>query len=675
MALQFNHLFSPLKINSLLVRNRIVQTSHAKVYEDHTDNGALPSERNACYHAERAKGGVGLIIMEYHMVHPTSTGGLALLAHAWRPEIVPRYRMVSDMVHQHGAKIFSQLCHTGVQASGNHIDNYHVCWAPSQIWGLGYDTPATKEMEIQDIKELMEGFRISAKHAKEGGLDGVEIHCAHSYLLAQFLSPLTNKRQDDYGGSLENRLRITMEVIEAIREEVGDEYPVGIRISADEFTPGGLTLDTMTEVAQRLESTGQLDYLSVSQGAYWTMEGSQAFAVNMHYPPGVFVPLAAAVKEAVEEIPILCVGRINDPMQAEKILADGQADLVGMTRALICDPELPNKAREGRLDEIRNCVACQQGCLARINAGLALTCVQNPAAGREKRLGIGTLKTASKSKKVVVVGGGIAGLKAAEIAARRGHKVTLFEKEASLGGQIRLASKTPTWKELEEITRYLILQVNKLEVPVKLATEATPEIIFHESPDAVVIATGALPLKDRIFYQKTFTQTRISGLDQPNVVTIWDVLEERVEVGKRVAVIDGEGNWRTIGIAEYLLNQGKEVQIITHYSSPVLFINYLVDKVFYSKRLVEKGAKIIPGTEVKEIAGQTITTFSASKHAREGKIEGLDTIVWAAGVKSNDQLYFNLKGKIRELFKIGDSVAPRPMEHAIWEGEEIGRSL
>lgn len=289
-------------------------------------------------------------------------------------------------------------------------------------------------MEIEDIEDVIEGFRVSARHVKEGDLDGVEIHCAHSYLLAQFLSPLTNKREDQYGGSLENRMRITLEVIDVVRKEVGDDFPVGIRISADEFTPGGLTPDEMIEVAKRLEATGKLDYISVSQGAYWTLESSCAIAANMNFPAGVFLPYVTAIKDSLKEILVFCVGRINDPVHAEKILADGQADMVGMTRALICDPELPNKAREGRLDGIRHCVACQQGCIGRVTSGLAMTCVQNPSVGREKRLGMGTLKPASRSKEIIIVGGGVGGLKTAEIAAKRGHKVVLYEKDQELGG-------------------------------------------------------------------------------------------------------------------------------------------------------------------------------------------------------------------------------------------------
>lgn len=221
-------------------------------------------------------------------------------------------------------------------------------------------------MEIGDIEEVIEGFRVSAGHVKEGGLDGVEIHCAHSYLLAQFLSPLTNKRKDQYGGSLDNRMRITLEVIDVVRKEVGDDFPVGIRISADELTPEGLTPDEMIEVAKRLEATGKLDYISVSQGAYWTIDSMSAMVANMSFPAGVFLPYVTAIKDALKDIFVFCVGRINDPVLAEKILADGQADMVGMTRALICDPELPNKAREGRLEDIRHCVACQQGCIERL---------------------------------------------------------------------------------------------------------------------------------------------------------------------------------------------------------------------------------------------------------------------------------------------------------------------
>lgn len=675
MSVNFKYLFSPLDIAGARVRNRIMQTSHAKIFEERIDNGALPTERNAYYHAERAKGGAGLLVMEYQMVHVTSTGGLHNLSHAWRPEVVPRYKKIADMVHEHGGTIFCQLCHLGIHAGGDQIDDFHACWAPSQIWGLSIETFASKEMEKEDIQEVVEGFRRSARHAKEGGLDGIELHGAHSYLLAQFWSPLTNQRTDEYGGPLDNRMRFSREVIEAVRKEIGDHYPLGIRISADEFTPGGLTPDDMIEIAKRLEEWGLLDFVSVSQGAYWTMESACAIAPNQNMPAGSFLPYVAAVKESLRDVLVFCVGRINDPILAEKVLADGQADMVGMTRALICDPEMPVKAREGRLDDIRHCVACNQGCIGRITHGLAVTCVQNPGTGREKRLGSGTLKPAAKKKNVAVIGGGIAGLKAAEIAARRGHRVVVYEKESEPGGQIRLAGKTPIRSELAEMVRYLRIQNEKLGVTMKLGVEATSEMIISANHDAVVVATGALPITDTSIYARLNQHVKIPGLDQENVVSLWDVLEGRVEAGENVVVVDGEAHYRTLAVAEYLVERGKKVQMITHFSSPTLFLTYHVDRMYYARRVAERGIKVISMTEVKEISGNTVHTVHAWMPGREKALDGIDTIVWAAGVKSNDYLYWQIKGKVGELHRIGDCVAPRPMEHAFFEGEMIGREL
>jgi len=674
VSANFQYLFTPLDVNGVRVRNRIMQTSHAKIFEERIDNGALPTERNAYYHAERAKGGAGLLVMEYQMVHVTSTGGLHNLSNAWRPEVVPRYKMIADMVHEHGGTIFCQLCHLGIHAGGDQIDDFHACWAPSQIWGLSIETFAAKEMEKEDVDEVIDGFRVSARHAKEAGLDGIELHGAHSYLLAQFWSPLTNKRTDEYGGSLENRMRFSREVIEAVRGEVGDDYPLGIRISADEFTDGGLAPDDMIEIAKELEGFGMLDFISVSQGSYWTMESACAIAPNQNFPAGGFLPYVAAIKEAVDDILVFCVGRINDPIQAEKVLADGQADVVGMTRALICDPEMPNKAREGRLDDIRHCVACNQGCIGRITHGLAVTCVQNPGTGREKRLGSGTLKPAAKKKDVAIIGGGIAGLKAAEIAARRGHRVIVYEKSPELGGQIRLAGKTPVRGELAEMVRYLLIQNQKLGVTVKLGAEATADRIIGENHDAVVVATGAAPIETTI-YAKTNAHVEIPGIGQDNVITIWDVLEERVPVGDNVVIVDGESHYRTIAVAEYLVEQGKKVRMVTHFSSPTLFLTYHVDQMYYARRVAEKRIKVVSMTEVKEISGNTVHTLHAWVPGREKVIEDVDTIVWAAGVKSDDALYFELKGKVGELYRIGDCVAPRPMEHAFFEGEMVGRKL
>ncbi|MBI2831472.1 MAG: FAD-dependent oxidoreductase [Chloroflexi bacterium] len=675
MSQQFKYLFTPLKIGSITVRNRIFQASHNKVYGDYGDNICLASEKDAYYQAERAKGGAGLLVLDDQMVHPTSTGGRFRHQAGFEKAQVPRYRRIADMVHQNGGAIFAQVGHHGIVSNGEQIDDYHEVWAPSAVPNLAGITygKVPKAMEVSEIQEVLKGFALTASHVKEGGMDGVEIHAGHGYLLNQFMSPLTNKRNDGYGGSPEKRMRFVLEVIEAVRGAVGKDYTVGIRISADEFCPGGLVLEETKKIAKILEETNKLDFIDVSGGTPWCVTGIVTI-FPMSIPPGLYLHLAAGIKEVVQSIPVFCIGpRITDPVMAEQILANGQADMVGMVRALICDPELPNKAREGRLDDIRRCMGCCQGCSQKQHSNLPVGCVQTPATGREKRLGIGTLKPAEKSKKVVIIGGGPAGLKAAEISARQGHKVVLFEREPELGGQVRLAAKTPTREEFGEVIRYLSYQVKRLGVDIKPGVEANLDTVRAEKPDAVIVATGIKAAPYTAWSHTQRLEQSIPGADGKNVVSGWDVLNEKAQAGQKVVVLDDEGHQRGISVAQWLADKGKEVHLVTHHPTIGMRIYHGSDP-YFRKRLAEKGIKVTVNAEIKEIAGNA-AIFKDTATGAEKRIEGVDTVVWMLCEKPDDDLYFKLKGQFPDVRRIGDCVAPRFVEYAIWEGEDVGRAL
>jgi thioredoxin reductase len=425
-------------------------------------------------------------------------------------------------------------------------------------------------------------------------------------------------------------------------------------------------------VARLVAATGKIDYMTIKAGTYWV---PNLIIPDMQHPLGLFVPLASGIKEQADDVYVFTVGRINDPVFAEKVLADGHADMVGMTRAQVCDPELANKAREGRLEDIRPCVACNDGCWGSIYGG-TFGCTHNPAAANEKLLGIGTLKKTQAPKKVLVVGGGPGGLKAAEIAARRGHDVTLYEKKGVLGGQVRLAAKGAGRGELEGITRYLVQQLQKLDVTVHLNTSVTAEMVLDADADAVVIATGSVPQRTSLTGIPPFNPGEIEpkGADQENVLTTCDLLESDAEVGPKVIVADdGDGHWKSVGIVELLLDQGKKVEVLSpndHFG----FDLQADRRLPLLKRITKKGLVFSPFTMIKEINGNMVSVYNI--HNREQRIiEGVDHVVLAYYHKADDSLYFALKGNVNELHRIGDCLAPRLIGDAIRDGERVARQL
>jgi len=653
--MMFPNLFSPQKLGTVEVKNRIS-------FQPHLTNlavGNLPSERQMYYWGERAKGGAGLIITEEMSVHPTDMAYEKLID-VYHPEVIPGFKKITDYVHQFDGKIFAQLNHNGQQGDGS-ISRLPV-WAPSPMPDVLFrETP--KEMEQEDIEEVARYFAKSAIHVREGGFDGIELQFGHSSLARQFLSPLTNFRNDEYGGSLENRMRAPLTFISAVRKAVGNDYTLGIRMCADEMIPGGLDLGQVQEICARFEASGLIDFMDLSIATFYNLylvEGS------MHTPLGYTIPLAAGVRERLT-LPVFCTGRINDPVMAEKVLANGQADMIGMCRGLICDPFLPKKAQEGRMDEIRYCIACNQGCIGRIGMNKTLGCVQNPAIGREKEWGEGTLTKANVRKKVTVVGGGPSGMWAAKMAGRRGHSVTLYDRNEALGGQIRTAMKGAGRDEFGVIIRNEKDQVHKAGVKVNLGVEATAEQVLAEKPDVVIIATGSRP-----------KEQPVGGADGPSVYNVWQVLDGEAELGDKVCLIDYDGHHRASATAEYMAIQGKTVHVITSSLFVGAELGPTQDLYLTRQRLLQKGVTFTPDIAVMEVTGETgaKTVKGFNVYSNQWNEWGpFDAIVLAMGQKVDDSLYFSLKGKVKELYRIGDCVAPRKVDMAIWEGHRIGREI
>ncbi len=654
---QFQHLFTPFTVGSVTVRNRIVVPGHATLF---MPADGLPTERMLHYWLAKARGGVGLIMTHVHNVMPRHTGAppVALQTDA----IVPAYRKVVDALHDEGVKFFLQLNHVGGEGNSRMFGG--VVLAPSAVRSTranflptAQETP--HEMEIKDIDEVVEAFRQAASKAREAGFDGVEIQGEVSFMLAQFMSPARNHRQDSYGGSLDNRLRFAREVIAAVRGGIGSDRVVGMRISGDEYFEGGLTLDDTILIVPRLEATGQLDFIHVGAGP-----GAASHIPPSYRKAGSFVYLTEAIRK-VTDLALICSQRVNDPLIAESVLASGAADLVSMNRAIMTDPDMPTKAREGRLEEIRHCIACNE-CIARGRIGMPIACTMNAELGREQQMAIEKTDT---PRHVLIVGGGPAGLEAARVASLRGHRVTLYEKGDTLGGQPLIASQAPGREELDEVRRYYTYQMGLQEVDVHLNTEATSETIEQEAPDAVVIATGSRAI--------------LSGLtaDDVPVVDVRTILsgEADIEPGQRVVLQAEDHHMQGLTAADFLVEMGCEVQVLTEavYAGSQIETGTL--ETLY-QRLLTKGVTLTPLTTIKLIDGRTVVTENTISKA-EARIQGVDMIVASYGNEASDELYREVKSDADStsntpaLYLVGDASAPRRLMDAILDGARVGRIL
>ena len=649
----FPRLFSPIRVGRYTLRNRIVNAGHAAHFQ--TGDG-LPTSRYVEYVRERARGGAGLIIIGHTVVHHDGDVSLALANHDDR--VLPWYRAFADAAHQHEVPILVQLGHRGrwaVDASGFLG---RPLLAPSAVPSPTFSSPQLMPhaMETREVEDTVRQFAAAARRVREGGMDGVEIAMGLNYLIAEFLSAESNRRTDRYGGrTLPERMTFLHEILAAVREALGPDLLLGVRMY-DDMVEYSLGLEDLRQIAPLLEATGCLDYVNVWLGTIGEPRSNRAHWGSYYYEPGQFAPLAAAIKQVVT-LPVIGAGRINSPGVAEQLLEQGQMDLVAMVKALIADPHLPNKAREGRVDDIRYCIGCAQSCVGHVYMGLGVGCIYNPVTGREQAWS--RLTPASRPKTVVVVGGGPAGLEAARVAAERGHRVVLFEKAARLGGQVNLIIKTPRRESFEEIILFFERQLPKLGVDVRTGVAAGPADVLAETPDVVIVATGSTPWRPTI-----------PGADRPHVVSTREVLTGAARVGERVVVVDTQGRPEGCTVAEYLADLGKGVEIVTGLPyvgreiTPVVW-HHLVE------RLLNKRVRLTPFTGVSEILDQALAVYHVVTR-EPGRIEGVDTVVFAAGGEANDGLYHQLEGRGPEVRLIGDGFQPRDIEVAVVDGHRAG---
>lgn len=642
--MRLEHLFSPVRLGTVEVLNRLVMPPMSVNFG--VDEQGFVTERHIAYLAARARAGTGLIVVGGGAVHPDGLD-LPRMPPVWDDRYIPGLQALARAVKRYGARIGLQLLHGGRQA-------YHDRRvAPSPLPALAVVKGVPRELGIEEIRDLVACHAEAARRAKEAGFDLVEIHAAHGYLISEFLAPNANRRSDAYGGSFENRIRFLLEIVAAIKARCGREFPVGVRFNGEDYVPGGWTLAEAVRLAPRLEEVGA-DWLHVSAGVY----GSMPVTIpSMYEPFGLFVHLAEAVKKTVH-IPVIAVGRIKDPLFAERILAEGRADLVAMGRAHLVDPELARKAQEGRLEEIRPCIGCCRGCIESVLALQEATCVMNPELGREYLLERASPQAASP-KKILVAGAGPAGLACARVLALRGHRVIVAERGDRPGGALREASRPPGRKELWELVEFLLAELRRLGVEILLESPVDEALIREIAPDEVVAATGTNP-----------RLPEIPGLFDSGLAlaTVLDVLRGEAEPGKRVAVLGSDQAGMVT--ADFLAATGREVAVLGERRfAPELAPN---DRTSLRRRLAEAGVRLYKNAVIRGFPPEGILFDHDGGRAL---LEGFHDLVIAQGFRPERGLTAVLNRLGMRYHLLGDAKEPRTLLEITAEADELGRAL
>ena len=639
-------LFSPIKIGSMELKNRIVMPPMTTVLGG--ADGEV-TDRFIDFYAARARGGAALITAEAVDVHPythnLSLGDRGFTA-IYDDRFIPGLRRLTDTIHAAGAKASLQLHHSGNAMI--MLDPSKPPVAPSAVACPGGQVP--RPLRVEEIEELAQAFGAGARRAREAGFDAVDIHGGHGYLIAQFMSAYFNRRTDGYGGDVSSRLRFPIEVLREVRKNVGDAFPIIFRFSADERVPGGRGVDESAAIAPLLVEAGA-DCLSVTTGMHFTLLYTVA---GMGMPMGLNVESAAAIKRAVD-VPVMVAGRLNDPLLAGTVLAEGKADLIAIGRGLIADPELPAKLAAGRRDDIRWCIACNQGCIGALASGAPFSCMVNPEVGRASEM---TPKPSPRPRRVLVAGGGPAGMEAARTAALRGHRVTLYERGEQLGGQLRLACVPPRKQEICAYLGFMERQLSQLGVDVVLGQALAPDVVRQADPQVVIVATGSRPLVPAI-----------PGIDADNVVTAHEVLSGKAVTGQRVLVAGGG----RVGCetAEFLDQSGKRVVLVEMRSELAAdMIPVPRESLLHALRRTQ--IEVRTSTRVVEIGAEGV---AVECDARRDTLRDVDTVVLALGVTPVDELADAIREQIAEVHVIGDASRASDALDAIAAGADIGRQI
>ncbi|MCZ6645574.1 MAG: mycofactocin system FadH/OYE family oxidoreductase 2 [SAR324 cluster bacterium] len=648
---QYKYLFTPIRLGPVRLRNRVVFAAHLTNFAQHN----RPSQQLIDYYRERARGGAGLIITEEQSVH-VSDFAYEKLIHAYDASVIPDYRRLTDAVKSEGAAVFCQLNHNGLQ--GFSFFNDEPLWGPSPVGdALFREIPSAADEE--QIAQLVEGYARVAAHVREGGFDGVELQASHSSILRQFLSPYSNKREDAYGGTLEGRMKLVVDVLHVVREALGGNLAMGIRLCTDELLDGGLVLSEVVEIARRLDALGVLDFINTSigtTGKLYMVEGP------MSVPAGYQSGHTAAVREAVA-VPVIAVGRINDPQMADRLLADGVADLVGVVRGQISDPQWAIKSEHGQAAEIRKCIACNQYCIGLMGLNAPLSCIQNPANGEEGRLGMDSYHPTDNPKRVLVIGGGPAGMEAAIVAAGHGHKVTLYEREQHLGGNVNHIIKTASRSEYGDLIRNKTGELQRHGVELLLGVEMSEASILAEAPGVVILATG----------QEELPPSHIPGMEGQRVRTPIDILNGTRPEPCHVMIIDDIGFHQATSLVEYLAEGGCRISMITSAFCVGQELGVTLDLELWHQRVAHKALDIYEGHVVLSVEGDPLLLDIYAN--RQFNLQGVDLIVPVNFGRSRADLFPGLEGRVPELHRVGDALAPKDVGEAILDGHRAARMI
>jgi 2,4-dienoyl-CoA reductase-like NADH-dependent reductase (Old Yellow Enzyme family) len=653
MASSFPKLFSPLQIRNVTLKNRVGSTGHDTCLAHDT----LPSDEMIAYHRARAQGGAGLIVIEVAGVHESSRYTADMML-ATSDACIPGYARIAEVCHESGCVVFGQLFHPGREIFPGGVAQ--VAYSSSEVPNERFHvTPKAAPLDV--IQEIVDGFGEGAARLVRAGLDGVEIVASHGYLPDQFLNPRVNQRTDEYGGSLDNRLRFLRECISAIRANI-DDAVLGMRISGHSWDSDGLQRDEVLEICSALDGDGELDYFSVTAGSSASLQGSIHIAAPMgSYEDSYVAPDGKALKAAVSK-PVMVTGRITTPGAAEQIISRGEGDICGMTRAMICDEQLANKALEGRPDEIRECISCNQACIGHMHVGAPISCIQHPESGRE--LLYGEQRAAKRRRRIMVVGGGPGGMKAAAVAAERGHEVTLYEASDRLGGQALLAPLLPGRGNFAGLVTNLNRELEQAGARVVTKQRISLERVLEEGPDAVVLATGARP-----------RTPAIEQAEDAHVLSAWDVVSGKERSGNSVVVADWRCDWIGLGLAEMLARDGCRVRLCVNGMMPGQTIQQYVRDPWLGV-MHTLGVEVIPLVRLHGVDSDTVY-FQHTMSGEPLLCEGVDTLVLSLGHEAVNELETELssshfKGGVMAL---GDCVCPRTAEEAVLEGLQVGTAL